>query len=401
MSSSDAWSLTVQPRPWQLEALQRWEVSRRGIAAVVTGAGKTVLAEMCMQSFVSKLPDARIIVVVPTIALLDQWYVSLREDLTVPDADIATFSGRARDAPSRVNILVINTAREVAPSLVAGTNSFLIVDECHRAASPVNSLVLNGDYQATLGISATPEREYDSGFEEVLIPALGPVIFRYDYPDAVSDGVIVPFDLINVAIPLLAAERSEYDRLTKRIAVLIRRARRGDDVDNALKRALRQRAAVSANASFRIPTAVKLVEQSKGVRTLVFHERIAAAEAILAALRAKGISATIYHSKISEPVRRDNLRMFRRGLFDVLVTCRALDEGTNVPETAVGVIASSTATKRQRIQRMGRVLRPALGKSNAKIFTIYATDVEEERLAREVLSLAGEQVVTWQRASVN
>jgi superfamily II DNA or RNA helicase len=94
------------------------------------------------------------------------------------------------------------------------------------------------------------------------------------------------------------------------------------------------------------------------------------------------------------------LRLFRRGAFDVLVTCRALDEGTNVPETRVAIIASSTASTRQRIQRLGRVLRPAQGKLLATIYTVYATEIEKDRLAREAMTLTGAEAVSWQKATL-
>lgn len=97
-------------------------------------------------------------------------------------------------------------------------------------------------------------------------------------------------------------------------------------------------------------------------------------------------------------MRRENLRLYRRGVFDVLVTCRALDEGFNVPETQVAVVASSTASSRQRIQRLGRVLRPSPGKEEAKIYTIYATQLEQERLLREASALAEVSSVTWMRS---
>ena len=81
----------------------------------------------------------------------------------------------------------------------------------------------------------------------------------------------------------------------------------------------------------------------------------------------------------------------------MLVSCRALDEGTNVPETSVAILSSSTASARQRIQRMGRVLRPAAGKSHATIYTVYATDPEEKRLAREAQELVEASSVSWKR----
>jgi len=392
------WNLNVEAREWQRRALEVWSRECKGILAVVTGAGKTVFAEMCMEHFMHQVPDGRVVIVVPTLALIDQWYVSLKEDLGVSDEDIATYSGEGRPRePRLVNLVVLNTARTVVPDISRRFSIFLIVDECHRAASPVNALALQGASAATLGLSATPDREWDSGLDDVLIPALGDVIFRYDYNAALRDGVISPFELVNVAIDLREDEQRSYDELSRRIAILVRRLRDGEAVGDSLKRVLRNRAAVSATAKMRIPAVLKLIERHPGARTIVFHERIAAAEEIKSLLVSRRINATIYHSQIPAVVRRDNLRLFRRGAFEVLVTCRALDEGTNVPETTVAVVASSTASIRQRVQRLGRVLRPAPGKHHAIVYTIYATDVEERRLTREALALAEAESITWQR----
>jgi superfamily II DNA or RNA helicase len=92
--------------------------------------------------------------------------------------------------------------------------------------------------------------------------------------------------------------------------------------------------------------------------------------------------------------------LFRRGIFNALVTCRALDEGVNVPETTIAVIASSTASIRQRIQRLGRVPRPAAGKKMATVYTIYATEVERRRLEQESATDSGAETVSWMRGAV-
>ena len=127
-----------------------------------------------MEVFRKRYPTGRFVVVVPTLALLDQWYVSLREDLRVPDDEIALFSGEGRSEDFRfVNLMVINTARTYASKVSEDYETMLIVDECHRAASQANALALKGNHRATLGLSATPEREYDDLFNAVLVPALG------------------------------------------------------------------------------------------------------------------------------------------------------------------------------------------------------------------------------------
>jgi superfamily II DNA or RNA helicase len=391
-------SLTINLRCWQLEALTAWRDARdHGVVAVVTGGGKTWFSLACVIDLLARRPDTAIVIVVPTVALLDQWVVVLSDDLGVPLEDIATFGGGRRRTRYRLfNVMVINTARKIAPIIGAEHPTFLIVDECHRAASMHNALSLRGPHVATLGLSATPERDFDDLFSEVVIPVLGPVIYRYDYRRALADQVIIPFDLTNVQVPLTFDEQAMYDGFTRRLVPLFRQRERGDFVDDRLHRVLRDRARVSAGAEMRIPASIKIIEAHKGTKAIVFHEQIAAADAIVAILLARGHRAAAYHSGIGSYVRQDNLRMFRRGEIDVLVTCRALDEGINVPDASLAVIVASTASTRQRIQRLGRVLRPAEDKERAQIYTIYASEPEAERLRREEEGLEGVNIVAWQ-----
>ena len=396
-----AWSLTNPPREWQSKALGAWKHSFRGIASVVTGGGKTTFAQMCMEVFRKHYPTGRFVIVVPTMALLDQWYVSLREDLRVPDDEIALFSGEGRPEDFRaVNLMVINTARAYASKVSEDCEAMLIVDECHRAASQANALALKGNYSATLGISATPERDYDDMFQTILVPALGPVIFNYDYVQALQDKVIVPFDLINVSTDMTFEEQQEYDDATRDIAITARRVDAGEASRNVLVRKLQRRARIAASSIQRIPVTIRLAEDHRDNRLIIFHESIDAAESIWKILSARRFNATIYHSQIGAELRRDNLRLYRRGVFDALVTCRALDEGINVPETDVAIVASSTRSVRQRIQRLGRVLRPAFGKPRARIYTIYTSKPEEDRLAEEALKLTGTSDISWMRSTV-
>ena len=49
------------------------------------------------------------------------------------------------------------------------------------------------NWNATLGLSATPERDYDDNFYIIIKKILGDIIFDYDYIDAREDEVIVNF----------------------------------------------------------------------------------------------------------------------------------------------------------------------------------------------------------------
>lgn len=399
--SNHHWKMKIAPREWQTDALARWiEYGYRGVVSVVTGGGKTNFAHLCIQEFKAKEPTAQIIIVVPTLALLDQWYISLQEYLNIPEQDIVCFSGQEKgDEIGCINLVVLNTARAFAASLADYPITFLIVDECHRTGSPENAKALLGTHAATLGLSATPIREYDDGFRTYIKPALGEVIYEYDYMKALADHIISPFQLVNVRVVLLSDEEREYNRLTRAIMRAYRIMEKDGGSEDQIKVLLQRRAQISSMATMRIPVAAKLAEKHQGHRTIVFHERIPAANRLFSILRDRRQRPANYHSRLAPETRRDNLRLFRRGAFDILVTCRALDEGLNVPDTAVAVIASSTASERQRIQRLGRVLRPAPGKDVALIYTLFATEAEKQRLKKEADRLEGITSVVWYKAS--
>lgn len=312
--------------------------------------------------------------------------------MSLDDIHIVTATGKIRSGT--INLAVLNSASKL--NLGKWTRPyFLIVDECHKAASEKFRSALDGSPIAALGLSATPERPYDEGLDEVLIPKLGDIIYRYNYKDALRDKVIVPFQLKNVVFELEPDRQAEYDKLTKAIS----RAIRSNGVDDERTIALLLKRARVLNLSInRVRLALRLVLAHRGSRTLVFHEDIEACDVIHEVLSEANILSGVYHSKMKLRQRAEVLSAYRQGEIDVLVTCRALDEGFNVPETEIGIIAASTATRRQRIQRLGRVLRPVKDKANAVIYSLVATEPEIDRLRKEEEELEGVADVTWARA---
>ena len=390
------WKLKYTPREWQINALSIWKQKNSGVISVVTGGGKTVFAELCILEFIDKFPSGNIFIIVPTTTLLDQWMASLIDELNVSPDEIAQFSGeKSSKQICRINILVINTARTKLEKLVGKNPSFLIVDECHRAGSPMNAKSIRGHFNSTLGLSATPERESDNGFYDHISPALGEIIFKYTYREAKKDNVICDFDLCNVETKMTVDEEAEYEFLTKKIKKTSHMVLAGKCNESILKNLMLKRARVSNNAIKRIPVAIKLTSLNPGQRTIVFHESIEATETIYEILNTQGKSVTLYHSKLGYNIRRANLINYRKGIYDILITCRALDEGMNAPETSIAIIASSTSSTRQRIQRLGRVLRPAQNKNSALIYTLYCSDIERRRLESEELNLTGVTNVKW------
>lgn len=384
----------IPPRQWQLEALEIWREAHRGVLSVVTGAGKTAFALLAFDDLRNRLTEARLVVVVPTLALLDQWVVALTADLGLSANDVATYSGESKPRnPRTANVVVLNTARAVAPMIASSPDCLFVVDECHRAGSPENAKALQVAAGYRLGLSATPVRDFDEGFQEWVEPVLGPIIYEYGYADALLDGVIAPLALHNFQFTLSPEEEEQYQALSRKIA---RRWTQVDDPheDVILKRLLIRRAAVSIESGRRIVACVAVAERYMG-RGLVFHERIAAAEKIAKLLDRRGERVSLYHSHLAPSIRRRNLELFRFGQVTKLITCRALDEGLNVPDAEVAIIGASTRSTRQRIQRLGRVVRPAPKKETALVCTLFATDSERESLLNEEQKLEDSVVVRW------
>jgi superfamily II DNA or RNA helicase len=380
-------------RKWQEDALNAWRAAdRRGIVSVVTGGGKTFFALTCLDEYQRSVPGATVLITVPTEALLDQWFEEAVSFFDMPPRFINLVTRSKGVIKGRMNIAVINTAAKVATA--ESPNVFLIVDECHRAASPFFRRIFQIPHSASLGLSATPERQYDDWFSEILIPNLGPIIYSYSYREAKDDKVIVPFDLRNVVFEFTEKEQREYDRLTNSIRGAI--AKFGVESDQAVQLLLKR--ARHSNASpTRVRIAIKLIAKHRSRRILVFHENIEAANFLFEVLKENKVAVGIYHSKIPLPERVRTLIAYRSGEINVLIACRALDEGFNVPETEVAIIAASTASYRQRIQRLGRALRPSAGKERALVYSIVAAPPEIQRLATEAEDLAEVASVEWSR----
>ncbi len=70
-------------------------------------------------------------------------------------------------------------------------------------------------------------------------------------------------------------------------------------------------------------------------KIILFGERIASAKRIFAALEGTlPGQAALYHSGMDQEAMRAALARYQAGEARILITCRALDEGLDIPETA-------------------------------------------------------------------
>lgn len=98
-----------KPRKWQVAAREKWAEKFSGIAKVVTGGGKTVFALLCIETFLQRFDKGRVVIVVPSLALADQWVVTLAEDGGIDPEKISVFSGDEKHSHlNDLNVCIIN-----------------------------------------------------------------------------------------------------------------------------------------------------------------------------------------------------------------------------------------------------------------------------------------------------
>ena len=383
-------------RQWQEKAFPLWWAKKRGIVKVVTGGGKTVFAIHCLTKYLEEEKDNSIFIVVPSIALLDQWYEGLQK--TFGDKDISLNGGGEHlEVISKITISTIDSVKNIIHKFDA-SNTLLIVDECHKIGTEKRGETLTNNWHATLGLSATPERDYDDNFYIIIKKILGDIIFDYDYIDAREDEVIVNFKLLYAYAAMTEDEEEKYKKFTKSIQ---RRAATigGNNMnDYPLKMLIFNRARMVKNSKNIIPFGVELLQKHKRDSWIVFTENKKQAKEFNKIINKKGYKSAIYNTDLDNAEREENLNNFKSGNLNVLVSCTALDEGFDMPEADGAMILSASSSKRQRIQRMGRVLRITANKENALIVTVYSSKTEFDKLREESNRYKLEGVpVKWQQ----
>lgn len=405
---------------WQQEATHSWDrAGRRGILRVVTGAGKTVFALYQLARLLGDAAgtgyDLFTIIVVPRVLLIDQWLDALRKHLYLEGLRIGKYHGRERCYPHRQDVLIItqDSARRLLPEMSLDRPTLLIADECHRLGAPAASRILDVNYKFTIGLSATPERTGDTGFEDILQPRIGRICFQYGYREAVRDGIISKFALLMTTVELTPAERVQYEESTQRIKSLLQSLksdyyglRTADDRrffqllgklrrDHPDDRRFEQFTAVAAARRSIVHLAVAKFSVVESVarllgeqrRVLCFHERIEAADQLVNLIKGAGRSVTAYHTGIPADQRATNLSLFGSGVRSWLVACRSLDEGLDIPAVDTVLIVAGAKAPRQIIQRLGRALRRMEGDNSvASIIIIQVADIDEDVIDQDELA---------------
>lgn len=425
------WELTrgIALYDWQERCIDAWFANgKRGIIKVVTGAGKTLLALAIAEKLQqTEAPQLRLAIVVPTIVLMDQWREELLTRSNLPAEAIALMGGtydfRVTES-TRILICVLNSAASKLARVVdqnqIGDNLLLIVDECHRAGAAQMQRVFQTKRTFSLGLSATPERETDPDaetehqdengdsnsvpFDEtVLGRQLGSVIFELSYAQAIDYGILPQFVVVHYGLSLTSEERYRYDRISAEIRELRKELEGGRRTGLALIRWCRSRAAAKNPKAARFisltgerkrllyhmrsrATAVRKIvaqaTQDSESRGILFHESIEQVMMHFAELQSLGCPVVAEHSEFPDNIRAESLRLFRNGTARILVSAKSLIEGFNVPAADFGIIVAASASVRQRVQTLGRLLRKYRKSDTLEkrptLYVLYAAETVDE-----------------------
>lgn len=239
---------------WQQDAATDWftgtdSLAQQGIAQVVTGAGKTVMALAVVRRWLDEHPDGVVTVVVPTKVLMQQWLTEFIEKLNVPideigwagDGNRGSFEDGCRILVSIVNTAVKNDYLQSTLEAANVSEHLLIADECHRYTSDVFSNIFNYPRTASLGLSATPTSTLITDDEEVddrpeavpevesttddltegdqlLLNELGDIYYSLTYDEALQRGLIPPFEVNYIRFELTQSERNQYEAFSRKVS---------------------------------------------------------------------------------------------------------------------------------------------------------------------------------------
>lgn len=392
---------------WQAEALAAWQANgRRGVVEAVTGTGKTMLGMAAASEVLHA--GGSVLVLVPGVELMHQWLQLARARFGAEfSVGALGDSNRADWRSHRVIVGIVHSVARDENRHAMGSpraRSVLIADECHRYGADFFAGALDERISFRLGLTATYARR-DTGNADYLDPYFGGVCYRMGYRRAALDEVVAHFKVALVAVDLPSGDRHAYDRARDQAFEardwlvfndLVAREPFGAfmkdvadlaEVRDAYGSPQARRYLANFNESRRIlaETVTKrrrLVELAPAFkaadRSLVFTRTIDATEDGAAVLRKQHVEARALHSELGRTDREALFRAFAAGGVRAVVAAEILNEGVDVPEADLAVILAASSSRRQMVQRMGRVLRRKADGRLARFVVFYASDTTED-----------------------
>src|SRR3954447_767037 len=397
----------IDPAPrelyrWQLDALVSWlRCGRRGVIEAVTGSGKTDVAIAAISDALRR--GRFVLVLVPTRVLMEQWHGRLQAEL--PEARIGRLGDSGKDRPGSCDVLVAtrHSAAAHKPVPPGDREGLLIADECHGLGGAVLRRGLLRQYGERLGLTATLERA-DDAVTDLLLPYFGGICYRYGFEQAIADGVCARPRVAFVGVPLSVEERADYIATEQRLVNARHHLRAipgmplapfGDFVAAVAHlaagdagpdgRAAREylevfslRRQIVAQSIGKYELLGRLAPAIKGADgSLLFTETVRGANHAINRLDPH-VAIELITGSTARHRRKLILGDLRSRRLDAVAAPRVLDEGIDVPDADLGIVMSASRTRRQMIQRMGRILRRKRPGVAARFVIMYAKDTLED-----------------------
>jgi superfamily II DNA or RNA helicase len=361
----------LDPFDFQKEAIHAWvSAGRRGIIVLPTGAGKSFMTRLLIARVAIEDASCSSLIVVPTRALLYQWYAQLQaafgEEIGMVGDDIFDLYP--------ITVTTYASAR-VHMNHIGNRWKLVVFDEVHRkmgrGASSQAARFCLAPYR--LGLTATPVGHEMSFLAELI----GPIVYEKTTEEMIEREVLSVFEKRLVHLSPSEEEVAEFRRLKQPMEDLWMSAKAAHRVQDSAwlvreqwyrpdEAALAQRAQFQAVRYWQsIPSRFNRLEEilKKHLHDhiLIFTESRQAAYEISRRFLIPAVTADIDADE-----RSLYLTAFAQGTCRALVTAKALEEGIDLPDANVAVILAGGSRSRKDpisyIQRRGRILRRRQGK---------------------------------------
>ena len=263
----------------------------------------------------------------------------------------------------------------------------MIADEVHHLGAQEFSKIFNIESSRRLGLSATYRRDWDEPGTSAILGYFGRALEEAAYliADAIKDKRLCKYRYIPYFAYLNKEEFEEYVKLSLEIKKQFGILGIGENSLNLpvlpkkLEHLLRERAKILKKCGYKIRVFCDIISARPKPPYVVFADDNVQANQLEAAHREKVRQI----NKLSSPLLKEDIMIFSGILDDwqrdkiireakvrriPLIAMYCLDEGIDIPELNSAVIVSSSTSKRQYIQRRGRILR--LGNKN-KVAELY------------------------------
>lgn len=392
------------PRDYQAQAYDNWsENSFQGIFDMATGTGKTITSLNCLLEEYKKTGNYNAMILVPSIALLNQWEQECKKfnfnniikigGGNKWEQDLTDYFFRKSLGQKHSTIIITTytslTSKKIKKYLPQ-LDGVLIADEAHNMGSKSILKVLPElNLVKRIGLSATLERQYDEyGNEKIrdFFNSYPPYTFSYTMKEAIDNEVLCEYYYYPHIVHLTELELEEYEKISKQLSKYYNQDNDTYSKNEMVEILLQKRKRIIHKAQNKLSKFKAIVNEEFQERGNLKNSLVYAPEGdINFEINDEPEFHTNILNQFTKTVRDVNRRMtvsqytsktknraeilekFSSGEIQVLTSMKCLDEGVDIPQTELAFFCASTGNPKQFIQRRGRVLRQSKGKSFATI----------------------------------